>query len=227
MADLAYIDPSKKPLAVSGTTATSQIPAAGGTATATTGELVGGQYNTTQPTLTNGNQAPLQLDSRGAVRTILCSPDSTNTVAVTSTGSDGLAASQSLSVRAQEYRFNGTTWDRAKKPNAAARLPTSAASTNATSARAATADLFAVTCYNTTASVIYFKIYNKASAPTVGTDVPVLTFAIPPNGGFVHSWSNGFYFGTGIAFALTTGAADSDTGAVTAGAIVGLNISYQ
>lgn len=54
----------------------------------------------------------------------------------------------------------------------------------------------------------------------MGTDTPVLVIPLPPgevtqiNGG-----SNGIRFGTGIAWAVTTAAADSDTGAVAAGEI--------
>lgn len=125
--------------------------------------------------------------------------------------------------------FNGTSWDRAKKPNAVSRITSSASTTNATVAKASMGDLFAITGYNTTAAVVYLKIYNKASAPTVGTDTPVLTIAIPPNAPVpANCMGTGpLYFSTGIAYALTGAAADSDTTAVTAGAIVGLNLIYQ
>jgi len=96
----------------------------------------------------------------------------------------------------------------------------SAASTNATSVKASAGTLFALCAFNTNAAVRYLKLYNKASAPTVGTDTPVMVFAIPGNtagAGFVVPIpSQGIAFSTGIAFALTTGAADSDTGAVSA-----------
>lgn len=123
--------------------------------------------------------------------------------------------------------FNGLTWDRLSTPNTYSRLPSAAATTNATSVKASVGWLFAVTVYNTTAAVKYLKLYNKASAPTVGTDTPVLTYAIPPNGQLAISRPFPDYFSTGIAYALTGGAADSDTTALAAGDVVGLNLEYR
>lgn len=93
----------------------------------------------------------------------------------------------------------------------------SAATTNATSTKASAGTLWSVTANNINAAARYLKLYNKASAPTVGTDVPVLTIPIPAGGiAQVDGGSNGVRFATGIAWALTTAAADSDTGAVAA-----------
>lgn len=99
----------------------------------------------------------------------------------------------------------------------------SAASTNATSVKASAGQIYAIVAHNINAAVRYLKIYNKASAPTVGTDTPVLTLPIPGNAagaGFVLPVAVGVALSTGIAFALTTGVADSDTGAVAANEIV-------
>ncbi|MDO9334940.1 MAG: hypothetical protein Q7T61_00935 [Caulobacter sp.] len=112
-----------------------------------------------------------------------------------------------------------------RQPTTTSRIASAAASTNATSAKTSAGTLFFATGYNAAASVRYLKIYNKASAPTVGTDVPVLTLAIPASAGFAFDFP-AMSFATGIAYALTTGAADSDTGALTLADIVGLNIGY-
>jgi hypothetical protein len=105
----------------------------------------------------------------------------------------------------------------------------SAASTNATSVKASAGQIYAIYAHNTNAAVRYLKIYNKASAPTVGTDTPVLTLPIPGNtagAGFTFDLGgHGIAFATGIALALTTGVADSDTGAVAANEIV-VNVLY-
>jgi hypothetical protein len=55
----------------------------------------------------------------------------------------------------------------------------SAASTNGTSLKASAGTLYVLYAINTNAAVRYIKFYNKASAPTVGTDTPVATFAVP------------------------------------------------
>lgn len=99
----------------------------------------------------------------------------------------------------------------------------SAATTNATSVKASAGQVYSVQVFNTNAAARYLKLYNKASAPTVGTDTPVKTLTIPgatTGAGLVLSWPQGLAFGTGIAFALTTGAADSDTAAVAANEII-------
>lgn len=96
----------------------------------------------------------------------------------------------------------------------------SAATTNATSIKASAGTVWSINATNTNAAVRYLKLYNKASAPTVGTDVPVLTVAIPATGFVkVDGGSNGIRFATGIALAITTGATDADTGAVAAAEI--------
>ena len=103
----------------------------------------------------------------------------------------------------------------------------SAASTNATSVKASAGTVNHIVVNNVNAAVRYFKLYNKASAPTVGTDTPVLTLAIPA--GSVQSivlGTRGLRLGTGIAYALTTGITVADTGAVSASEHA-VHISYE
>lgn len=105
----------------------------------------------------------------------------------------------------------------------------SAATTNATSVKASAGQVFWVYATNTNASPRYLKLYNKASAPTVGTDTPVLTLLIPGNtvgAGFHLQSPLGLAFGTGIAFALTTGVADADATGVGANEIV-VNLGFK
>lgn len=105
----------------------------------------------------------------------------------------------------------------------------SAATTNATSLLDDPGLVGFVHVVNTNAAARFLKFYDKASAPTVGTDTPKLTLAIPGDAagaGFTLTITNGVYFENGIAFALTTGAADNDTNAVASGEIV-LNLGYR
>lgn len=99
----------------------------------------------------------------------------------------------------------------------------SAATTNATSLKASAGTLYALYVVNLNAAVRYLKFYNKASAPTVGSDTPVMTLPIPASttgAGFVWNMDPGWSFSTGIAYATTTGVADADTGAVAANEII-------
>lgn len=97
----------------------------------------------------------------------------------------------------------------------------SAASTNATSTKASAGQLYGWYFYNNTASAKFVKFYNKASSPTVGTDTPTETIAIPANGGTNVEFSMGIPYATGIAYAITGAITDADTTAVAANDVTG------
>lgn len=105
------------------------------------------------------------------------------------------------------------------------RLLSAAGTTNATLIKDSWADLYKITGYNARASFSYLKLYNKASAPTVGTDVPVLTFALQASLPFSIDLPP-LAFNLGLGYAFTTAAADADTGALTAADIVCMNVIY-
>lgn len=91
----------------------------------------------------------------------------------------------------------------------------SAATTNATSVKASAGCINSLQVSNINAAARFLKLYNKASAPTVGTDTPVLTILIPANANvMVDCGPYGIRFSTGIAYALTTGITVADVGAV-------------
>ena len=61
------------------------------------------------------------------------------------------------------------------------------------------------------------QVYDKAPAPTVGTDTPIATFRLDPASmTTIPLPPQGIKCTAGIGIALTTGIADSDTGAVSA-----------
>jgi hypothetical protein len=94
----------------------------------------------------------------------------------------------------------------------------SAATTNATSVKASAGTLFSFAVSNVNAAARFLKFYNKASAPTVGTDIPILVVPVAANGMQWGSFADlGMRFSTGIAFAITGAGADSDATAVAAG----------
>jgi uncharacterized cupin superfamily protein len=105
----------------------------------------------------------------------------------------------------------------------------SAASTNSTLAKSSAGQVYGWYITNNNASERYVKLYNKASAPTIGTDTPVITLLIPGNtagAGTNVNFSAGIAFATGIGYGTTTGYADNDTGAVAAGEII-VNLFYK
>jgi len=188
---------------------------------------IGGYAMSTAPTaVTNGQRANAWFGLNGQLFVTLVSSGGTVYTAP-SDGSDGQTAGNTAPLSTSRGTiFNGTTWDRLKKANVWHRLLSSAATTNANSVKASSGDIFKIIGNNTVASKRYLKLYNKASAPTVGTDTPVLTFVLPASLAFDISISNGSYFSTGIAYAITGAAADADTTAIGAGDIECLNIGY-
>lgn len=93
-----------------------------------------------------------------------------------------------------------------------------AASTNANFCKASAGQVYVGVCSNPAAYAVTVRLFNKASAPTVGTDTPVFrllipagaTVALPPD-------ALGYAFATGIAYDATKLFADSDTTVLVAG----------
>ncbi|TXH52076.1 MAG: hypothetical protein E6Q97_16915 [Desulfurellales bacterium] len=104
----------------------------------------------------------------------------------------------------------------------------SAATTNSTLVKSTAGRLAAGVVSNTSATIKYFKLYNKATAPTIGTDTPVFTIPIPPTSTIPLAEIVGIYghsFSLGIGYGITGAFADADTTAVAAGDVI-VNLMY-
>jgi len=76
---------------------------------------VGGKYNATQPTLTDGQRGDVQLTTRGAIKTTLFANDTSTTIRVFADNADAVATTSTgnaLGVVNRNTVYNGTTWDR-------------------------------------------------------------------------------------------------------------------
>jgi hypothetical protein len=111
---------------------------------------------------------------------------------------------------------------------------TSAATTNPISIKGSFGAILSGQVVNTGTTAAFLKFYNKATAPTVGTDIPVVTLMLPATAAGTNAAPVniaevlgiiGYKFGTGIGMALTGAYADSDTTAIAAGQ-VNLNLFY-
>ena len=95
---------------------------------------------------------------------------------------------------------------------------TSAASTNATSVKTTAGPVFTLNLTNYSATPKFFKLYQKASAPTVGTDIPILTIPIAATAFLPMEFGAlGLQVSAGIAYAITNLITDADVTAVAAG----------
>jgi len=101
----------------------------------------------------------------------------------------------------------------------------SAASTNGTNVKSTPGALLGGVLTNYTTSIRYVKFYAKATAPTVGTDTPIMTVPLPPAAasGATNVYladifgSYGLKFLLGIGYGITGALTDGDTTAVGAG----------
>jgi len=99
------------------------------------------------------------------------------------------------------------------------------ATTNAALIQVGITRLQGVYLNNASAATKWVRFYNKATAPTVGTDIPVVVVAVPA------SSSKEVYFGEGIAFPLglgisITGAAPANDATAVAAGDVQAGVEY-
>lgn len=148
---------------------------------------VGGVYNSTPITLTNGQRGDLQLDANGYLKVreqyAASYEDNTNQVAKTIENLLSGVSTYSPTVFTN-YGANATL-----------------------NVKATAGNVFSIYCQNTNASVRYIQIHNTTTTPGGGA-IPVVSFMIPGSGAvFIdHTMlpAGGAYFSTGIAFAFST-----------------------
>ena len=102
----------------------------------------------------------------------------------------------------------------------------STADTNAAVIKSSAGRIYSIFASNNSSSWRYLKIYSKATAPTVGTDVPVAVFGIPAGASIAPNYADlGLYIATGMAMSITAGVADSDATAIAANEVA-VTITY-
>ena len=101
----------------------------------------------------------------------------------------------------------------------------SAATTNAALILTGTSGLQAFYATNTGATAAFVKLYNKATAPVLATDIPAMILPVPaavagvPGVATLPIGFSGFRFALGLGIAITGAVADTDTTAVAAGQV--------
>lgn len=81
-------------------------------------------------------------------------------------------------------------------------------STNATSVKASSGTVFNMIIHNTHSgggSSVTFRLYDKATAPVVGTDVPMILIHIDANSSKEINFTSGITFVNGISYSVTAG----------------------
>jgi len=103
----------------------------------------------------------------------------------------------------------------------------STASVNANLVLAGNVLLKAGTASNSTATAYFLKLYNKATQPVCGTDVPVWTIALPANQNTPLNAGDGVTFPLGLGMCLTGAMPDNDTTVAAAGVAVSFGLTKR
>lgn len=155
----------------------SQTPVAAGAATATAGLLLGGQYDSTQKTLTNGQQAAYSMSARGAL--------------MVATGADAFA----VSLNATPSLANGNGTILAPTANAADGIAPVVCGSGVSSCvlKASPGNFYSA--YAECSAACWLMLFNSTSAPsngatTAGVASGNMTECIPINAGGAGSISN-------------------------------------
>jgi hypothetical protein len=155
---------------------------------------------------------------------IRCSAATTAGTATLSIGASASSVEPAPSIGTHAVTQSGAFTTTPLTPTASA--INSAASTNAAVVKATAGNLYGSIMTNAGASTAYLKLYNKTTAPTVGTDIPVAVIVIPAGQTVSTNFGSlGLRFTSGIGRAITGGIAHTDTTAVAAAQVFG-SLSY-
>ncbi len=199
---------------------------------------IGAVFNTALPTVTNGQRVNLQSDANG--RQIVTAPLLQTAQGAASSGVLGTIGLANVVGNALPVYSTGNTNALEMTTRGALKIVNyggasvsgkfvSAASNNSTLVSATVSVVYDIQAYNNSATIAYFKVYNKATAPTCGTDVPVATYLIPAstNGAGTNiTFMSGLGLGLGFGYCLTTGIADTDNTSTAANTVV-VNFNYR
>jgi len=81
--------------------------------------------------------------------------------------------------------------------------------------------LYSLDLHNYSAAGRTFKLYDKATSPTIGTDVPYINITLAAGTGIQRIWPKGLSFNAGIGFGITVEATIAGTTVVAASDVVG------
>lgn len=164
----------------------------------------------------NGGVAP--TTTAAAIQYVACQDYAELTAEITSGRGNSVAGQGIYATVAGAVTVSGTAVVTPTAPTVY--TLNSAATVNAVNVKATAGTIYSLIVSNINAAARYIKLYNKATAPTVGTDVPILTLAIPASGVLsLDMGALGLKFATGIGIGITTVNTDADATAVAASEI--------
>lgn len=223
------------PVPVSGTVTASNTTGNVASGDADSGKPVkiGGKYNATAPTLSDGQRGDLQLDSRGTAKVILA--NGTNTQNWKADNADAVAVSATLDKPATVNRntvYNGSTWDRMRGDTTGTYVKDQRTLTpyfdadgdnSAQTMKGSAGNLYTLEISNPNDIDCYIQFFDESGSITVGTTTPKQSFLVPANGAMDKSFVVPIAFANSIKYACTTtatGSTDPTTGLVVNGGYI-------
>jgi hypothetical protein len=173
-------------------------------------QLCGAVYNSTQPTVSNGNMQQLQLTSKAE---LLTSISNAGTAAVVTAASTAAATgSAALTVALSPNSPSPAT----TSSNQACSAYIANAVGSAVTVKSSGGNLFGFSLLNNNAANVFVEFFNTTSV-TLGSTTPVAAYVIPASGTLTLSPSDIAHFNnaTAIAMAAVTAYNGSTTGSVT------------
>ncbi len=172
-------------------------PVAPAAATATKMIMLGCAYNSSQPAFTSGYQGAVQCDATGQL--YIHPNGGTQAATIVASASSGFSQTRAINA---------------------------ASSAMATSIKTSAGQVYSWIVSNGGSGTVYFRLYNLAAAPTVGSATGIVaTIPVAAGGTAIYSTDVGIVMGTGIAYDVTAGSfADSDTTTITTASTVSVTI---
>lgn len=96
-----------------------------------------------------------------------------------------------------------------------------AATTNSTLVKGSAGQVYGWSFSNASAAAKFVRLFNKATAPTVGTDTPVITIALAAGATTTFTTEIGVIHTLGIGYDITGANGDADATAVAANDVTG------
>ena len=183
---------------------------------------VAGSFHLTTGGSDGTNLRPLSVDATGRLNVnAILAAETTKVI-----GTVNLSAAQTLATVTTVATVTSVAASTPAVSTTTAATLSSAAGTNATLVKGSAGNLYSVTASNVGAAAAFLKVFNLATAPTVGTSVPFLTIPIAPSGvANITFGSQGMRMSAGVSFSITNLVADADATAIAA-AQVKVAIAY-
>lgn len=169
---------------------------------------------------------PAALGSGGGVPVSIVG-DAVGSAVATDNGTVAAGAVNNALVIGLPYMFDGAAWVRGGfKPH----HKRAAATNNATSLKATAGIVGAISAFNRTATKAYLKFYDKATAPSPGSDTPVWVVGIPAStdigGSNLALPPQGLCFLVGVAYAIVLGEGETDNTSVGTAGDIHVNVGW-